>query len=115
MRGIGTLMTVEPKYLNFGLRDFPNLPFSKGRNLPDKEFRYLRTVIVRPPFTRASVAGSPIIRSPTSIIAAGLAVGLASIGPGVGQGTAARQAVEEIAQQPEVADHPLGPATDHRL
>jgi ATP synthase F0 subunit c len=36
-----------------------------------------------------------------SVIAAGLAVGLASIGPGVGQGTAAGQAVEGIARQPE--------------
>ncbi len=27
-----------------------------GRNLPDKEFRYLRTVIVTQPFTGASVA-----------------------------------------------------------
>nr|YP_010715454.1 ATP synthase CF0 C subunit [Todea barbara]WDE24634.1 ATP synthase CF0 C subunit [Todea barbara] len=35
------------------------------------------------------------------VIAAGLAVGLASIGPGVGQGTAAGQAVEGIARQPE--------------
>ncbi|XXG68796.1 hypothetical protein AAC387_Pa06g1803 [Persea americana] len=32
---------------------------------------------------------------------AGLAVGLASIGPGVGQGTATGQAVEGIARQPE--------------
>ncbi|KAK6937316.1 V-ATPase proteolipid subunit C-like domain [Dillenia turbinata] len=38
---------------------------------------------------------------PPSFIAAGLAVGLASIGPGVGQGTAAGQAVEGIARQPE--------------
>ena len=30
-----------------------------------------------------------------------MAVGLASIGPGVGQGTAAGQAVEGIARQPE--------------
>merc|ERR1711904_744176 len=37
----------------------------------------------------------------TSVIAAGLAVGLASIGPGVGQGTAAGYAVEGIARQPE--------------
>ncbi|PHT88137.1 ATP synthase subunit c, chloroplastic [Capsicum annuum] len=37
----------------------------------------------------------------TSLIAAGLAVGLASIGPGVGQGTVAGQAVEGIARQPE--------------
>ncbi|KAL7094255.1 hypothetical protein ACP275_11G091400 [Erythranthe tilingii] len=36
-----------------------------------------------------------------SIIAVGLAVGLASIGPGVGQRTAAGQAVEGISRQPE--------------
>jgi F0F1-type ATP synthase membrane subunit c/vacuolar-type H+-ATPase subunit K len=36
--------------------------------------------------------------SAASVIAAGLAVGLASIGPGVGQGTAAGQAVEGIAR-----------------
>nr|UFK63120.1 ATP synthase CF0 subunit III [Osmunda mildei] len=35
------------------------------------------------------------------VIAAGSAVGPASIGPGVGQGTAAGQAVEGIARQPE--------------
>ena len=43
---------------------------------------------------------NPII-SAASVIAAGLAVGLASIGPGVGQGPAAGQAVEGIARQPE--------------
>jgi F-type H+-transporting ATPase subunit c len=36
-----------------------------------------------------------------SVIAAALAVGLASIGPGLGQGTAAGSAVEGIARQPE--------------
>jgi F-type H+-transporting ATPase subunit c len=36
-----------------------------------------------------------------SIIAAGLSVGISSIGPGVGQDTAAGQAVEGIARQPE--------------
>jgi F-type H+-transporting ATPase subunit c len=36
-----------------------------------------------------------------SIIVAGLSVGLASIGPGIGQGTAVGQAVEGIARQPE--------------
>ena len=36
---------------------------------------------------------NPII-SAASVIAAGLAVGLAAIGPGIGQGTAAAQAVE---------------------
>ncbi|KAL6491662.1 hypothetical protein OROGR_034217 [Orobanche gracilis] len=43
---------------------------------------------------------NPLI-SAASVIAAGLAVGLASIGPGIGQGTAAGQAVEAIARQPE--------------
>ncbi|KAI9180146.1 hypothetical protein LWI28_001721 [Acer negundo] len=43
---------------------------------------------------------NPLI-SAASVIAAGLAVGLASIGPGVGQGTAAGQAVEGIMRQPE--------------
>lgn len=41
------------------------------------------------------------IISASSVIAASLSVGLASIGPGIGQGTAAGQAVEGIARQPE--------------
>ena len=41
------------------------------------------------------------IVSAASVIAAGLAVGLAAIGPGIGQGTAAGQAVEGIAGQAE--------------
>jgi len=36
-----------------------------------------------------------------SVIAAGLAIGLAAIGPGIGQGTASGQAVAGIARQPE--------------
>jgi len=44
---------------------------------------------------------NPII-AVASVIAAGLAVGLATIGPGMGQGTAAGYAVEGIARQPEV-------------
>jgi F-type H+-transporting ATPase subunit c len=36
-----------------------------------------------------------------SVIAAALAVGLGAIGPGIGQGQAAGQAVEGIARQPE--------------
>jgi F-type H+-transporting ATPase subunit c len=36
-----------------------------------------------------------------TFIAAGLAIGLAAIGPGIGQGNAAGQAVEGIARQPE--------------
>ena len=36
-----------------------------------------------------------------SVVGAGLAIGLGAIGPGIGQGTAAGQAVEGIARQPE--------------
>ena len=42
-----------------------------------------------------------IIIAAASVIAAGLSVGLAAIGPGMGQGTAAGYAVEGIARQPE--------------
>jgi F-type H+-transporting ATPase subunit c len=38
---------------------------------------------------------------PASAIAAALAIGLAAIGPGIGQGTAASKTVEGIARQPE--------------
>ena len=43
----------------------------------------------------------PIV-SAASVVSAGLAIGLAAVGPGIGQGTAAGQAVEGIARQPEV-------------
>lgn len=43
---------------------------------------------------------NPLIAA-ASVIGAGLAVGLAAIGSGVGQGTAAGYAVEGIARQPE--------------
>jgi len=43
---------------------------------------------------------NPLIGA-ASVIAAGFSVGLAAIGPGVGQGTAAGYAVEGIARQPE--------------
>jgi ATP synthase F0 subunit c len=42
--------------------------------------------------------------SSASVLAAGLAVGLASIGPGLGQGRAAGQAVEGISRQPQAED-----------
>tara|TARA_B100000780_G_C21096569_1_gene442300 strand:- start:746 stop:991 length:246 start_codon:yes stop_codon:yes gene_type:complete len=42
---------------------------------------------------------SPFIAG-ASVLGAGLAVGLGSIGPGIGQGSAAAQAVEGIARQP---------------
>jgi F-type H+-transporting ATPase subunit c len=39
--------------------------------------------------------------SAASVLAAALAIGLAAIGPGIGQGNAAGSAVEGIARQPE--------------
>jgi len=36
-----------------------------------------------------------------SVLAAGLAIGLGAIGPGIGQGTTAGKAIEGIARQPE--------------
>ena len=42
----------------------------------------------------------PIVAA-ASVVAAALAVGLGAIGPGIGQGNAAGQAVEGIARQPE--------------
>nr|QYB18895.1 CF0 subunit III of ATP synthase [Climaconeis sp.]QYB19039.1 CF0 subunit III of ATP synthase [Climaconeis cf. scalaris]QYB19114.1 CF0 subunit III of ATP synthase [Climaconeis cf. scalaris]QYB19250.1 CF0 subunit III of ATP synthase [Climaconeis cf. scalaris]QYB19327.1 CF0 subunit III of ATP synthase [Climaconeis cf. scalaris] len=41
------------------------------------------------------------ITAAASLLSSGLAIGLAAIGPGIGQGTAAGQAVEGIARQPE--------------
>ena len=46
---------------------------------------------------------NPIV-SAASVIAAGLAIGLAAIGPGIGQGSAAAQAVEGLARQPEAVN-----------
>jgi len=43
---------------------------------------------------------NPLIGA-ASVVGAGLAIGLGAIGPGIGQGTAAGQAVEGIARQPE--------------
>jgi F-type H+-transporting ATPase subunit c len=43
---------------------------------------------------------NPMIAS-TSVIAAALAIGLATIGPGIGQGNASAEAVSGIARQPE--------------
>lgn len=42
----------------------------------------------------------PIVAA-ASVIAAGLAIGLSAIGPGIGQGNAASAAAEGIARQPE--------------
>ena len=43
---------------------------------------------------------NPLIGA-AAVVGAGLAIGLGAIGPGIGQGTAAGQAVEGIARQPE--------------
>ncbi|YP_003359230.1 ATP synthase CF0 C subunit (plastid) [Cryptomonas paramecium] len=43
---------------------------------------------------------NPIVCA-ASVIASGLAIGLAAIGPGIGQGSASAQALESIARQPE--------------
>jgi len=38
---------------------------------------------------------------PASVLGAGIAIGLASIGPGIGQGAASAQAVDGLSRQPE--------------
>ncbi len=43
-----------------------------------------------------------------SVLAAALAIGLASIGPGLAQGKAASSAVEAIARQPEAGENIRG-------
>ncbi|MEN9205119.1 MAG: ATP synthase F0 subunit C [Thermostichales cyanobacterium BF4_bins_65] len=45
----------------------------------------------------------PLVAS-ASVVAAGLAVGLGTLGPGLGQGNAAASAVEGLARQPEAED-----------
>jgi len=50
--------------------------------------------------SKKEILMNPLICS-ASVIGAGLAIGLGAIGPGIGQGTAAGQAVEGIARQPE--------------
>jgi F-type H+-transporting ATPase subunit c len=47
-----------------------------------------------------AAAVNPLL-GPASAIAAALAIGLAAIGPGIGQGAAASKTVEGIARQPE--------------
>jgi F-type H+-transporting ATPase subunit c len=49
---------------------------------------------------RGNIIMNPMIAS-ASVLAAALAIGLAAIGPGIGQGNASGSAVEGIARQPE--------------
>jgi F-type H+-transporting ATPase subunit c len=51
-------------------------------------------------FTKRKNVMDPLVAA-ASVIAASLAVGLAAIGPGIGQGNASGKAVEGIARQPE--------------
>ncbi len=44
------------------------------------------------------------LTSAASVIAAAVAIGLGSLGPGIGQGNAAASAMEGIARQPEAED-----------
>ena len=53
---------------SLSLRQCPNrYAFRAGRNLPDKEFRYLRTVIVTVPFTGASIRSFAKLTTPLNL------------------------------------------------
>jgi len=68
-----------------------------------KPFKVRKLSIFFSEKSRGSFMADSIV-SAASVIAAGIAVGLAAIGPGIGQGNAAGQAVEGIARQPEAED-----------
>lgn len=57
-------------------------------------------VVIKKIYIVEIILMNPLIGA-ASVVGAGFAVGLAAIGPGVGQGTAAGYAVEGIARQPE--------------
>jgi F-type H+-transporting ATPase subunit c len=60
----------------------------------------LKSKIINSVLKQRKIKMDPLV-SAASVIAAALAIGLAAIGPGIGQGNAAGQAVEGIARQPE--------------
>jgi F-type H+-transporting ATPase subunit c len=64
---------------------------------------HLRKLSIFSKRSKGNIMADSIV-SAASVIAAGIAVGLAAIGPGIGQGNAAGQAVEGIARQPEAED-----------
>src|SRR6476659_3350184 len=72
MRETG-IFTGTTSSLCLSLRQLPDrYAIRAGRNLPDKEFRYLRTVIVRPPFTGASIRSFALrLTSPFNLPALG--------------------------------------------
>ncbi|KAD4981683.1 hypothetical protein E3N88_18354 [Mikania micrantha] len=94
------------KYLEFVFVYYRDDPIRK-----DHDWEFFDRLSLRKRQNRINLNSGPLFEilelimnpliSAASVIAAGLAVGLASIGPGVGQGTAAGQAVEGIARQPE--------------
>ncbi|KAA0053988.1 ATP synthase CF0 C subunit [Cucumis melo var. makuwa] len=57
---------------------------------------------------------NPLI-STASVIVPGLGIRLASIGPGIGRGTAAGQAVEGIVRQPQAKEKIQGCSTVGRV
>jgi F-type H+-transporting ATPase subunit c len=81
---------------------------SKIGNLNTKIVRFVLKVrkidmvpVISASYILAAAAGIDPLVSAASVLAAALAIGLAAIGPGIGQGNAAGQAVEGIARQPE--------------
>jgi F-type H+-transporting ATPase subunit c len=72
------------------------------KNITDvKSFLFCKIwIVIKKKISKPTFHMNPLIAA-ASVVAAGFAVGLAAIGPGVGQGTAAGYAVEGIARQPE--------------
>ena len=62
--------------------------------IPSKKYLFII------PYSGVLLVADPLVQG-LSALSAGLSVGLAAVGPGVGQGTAAGYAVEGIARQPE--------------
>ncbi|KAL5060576.1 hypothetical protein RYX36_032180 [Vicia faba] len=103
--------------------------FRAGRNLPDKEFRYLRTVIVTAAVHRGFGRRLPCHQNPIQtrilVVPEDPATGeprTKSFSPFSVRLFALKNVAGHPGLEPEtspvnpsVADHPLGPATDHRL
>jgi F-type H+-transporting ATPase subunit c len=72
---------------------------TKSQQITTKQFTFFKTHSFDV-YSKEKNIMDPLVAS-ASVLAAALAVGLAAIGPGIGQGNAAGQAVEGIARQPE--------------
>jgi F-type H+-transporting ATPase subunit c len=84
------------RWLLFASLGFGEAEASEAKRSQRRSIQSLFLVIL----TSEKLRMNPLVAA-ASVIAAGLAVGLAAIGPGMGQGTAAGYAVEGIARQPE--------------